>query len=439
MKRFANVRAAATVGVVAALVLGAVPADAAPPKGRPSGPVSGLAMAVTHDAGYRIDTEWNSLPGATRYAVKMVDGSATTLATDSARVPAWSGTTTMPAGTRISVTVTPYVDRKKGKPATVSTVLPDVTAPRGAYTVVRDQLDPTGGAVSIRRDELVDDLSQLSGITQTIAWDEGETPQPWPTGDESISHDYGSDERVYHPVVTVKDAAGNTASYRLAVAVRDTLAPTGSYVATPGAAFARWTEVSLDEQGVADNLSAAGDIARTVDWGDGTVEAWSPQITHVYADAGSYQPTVRLTDEAGNTSAWITSSAVEVARDSAAPTTTLRAPRKAATRASSWSTLRGRVDDGAGVGARAVTVKVAQQRRGTWFGYRSSTGTWSKAATKRAALRKAEGVAAPTATHRWALQVRSLRKGTLVVRYRGADLLDNRTGWMVRQQRLTQR
>jgi hypothetical protein len=444
MKHLAMLRAAITVSIATALVLGVAPAEAAPPgkppkPPKPSGAVSGLTMAVTHESGYRIDTRWNSLPGATRYAVRMVDGSATTLATDSVRVPSWSGTTSLPAGTRISVTVTPYADRKKGKPATVTKVLPDVTAPRGVYTVERDAGDPTGGAVTIRRDELVDDLTPLGGIVATIAWDEGESPQPWPSGTATMSHDYGNEERLYRPVVTVQDAAGNTATYRLAVPVRDTLAPTGSYAVTPGAGFAGWTGVRVSETQVSDNLSADADIKRTVDWGDGTVEAWNPQLTHVYADAGSYLPRLRLTDEAGNASSWMPASTVVVTRDDAAPTTTLRVARKGAARITSWSTLRGRLDDAAGVGAKEVNVKVAQQRRKAWFAYHSTTGTWTKAAGKRAALRKASGIAGPTATGHWALPVKGLRTGQLVVRYRGEDLVGNRTGWMVRQQRLTKR
>jgi hypothetical protein len=304
--------------------------------------------------------------------------------------------------------------------------------------VVRDPADPTGGAVTIRRDELVDDLSPVGGITQTIAWDEGESAQPWPSSAETMSHEYGSEERVHHPVVTVKDAAGNTASYRLAVAVRDTLAPRGTYVATPGAAFAGWTAVTVDETDAGDNLTAVADLERTIDWGDGTVQPWHPQLTHVYAEPGSYRPSVRLTDEAGNVSDWVATSTIAVTEDDLAPTTVLRVPARAAS-VSSWSTLRGRLDDGTGVGAKSVTVKVAQLRRGSWFGYRASTGSWTRTATKKAALRRAEGTTSPTATRRWAMQVKGVRPGTLVVRYRGADLMGNRTAWMTRQQRLTRR
>jgi hypothetical protein len=440
MKRFATTRAAVTGGLVAALVLGATPADAVGPgkPGKPSGPVSGLAMTISHENGYRIDTTWKGVTGATRYAVRMTDGSAT-LATDSVPEPSWSGATSLPAGTRIVVTVTPYVDRKKGKPATVTKILPDVTAPRGVYTVVRDAVDPTGGSVTIRRDELVDDLTPTSGIVATIAWDEGESPQPWPGGTATMSHDYGNEERLHHPVVTVQDAAGNTATYRLAVPVRDTLAPTGSYAVTPGAGFAEWTGVRISETEVSDNLSADADIQRTVDWGDGIVEPWNPQLTHVYADAGSYLPRLRLTDEAGNASSWVPTSTVDVTRDSVAPTTTLRVPRKGAARIASWSTLRGRLDDAEGVGAKEVNVKVAQQRRKAWFSYNGTTDTWTRAASKRAALRKARGVAGPTATDHWSLPVKGLRTGPIVVRYRGTDLVGNRTGWMVRQERLTRR
>lgn len=108
-------------------------------------------------------------------------------------------------------------------------------------------------------------------------------------------------------------------------------------------------------------------------------------------------------------------------------------------RIAGWSTLRGRLDDGEGVGEQAAAVKVVQLRRGAWYGYRSATGTWVKAATRTKALRAASGTAQPTATHTWSLPVKGLRTGTLVVRYRGLDLLGNATPWLVREQRLTRR
>jgi hypothetical protein len=431
----------ASLTVVAALTSSALlglsgPAEARP---RPSlGPVSGLGMSVTHTDAYVVTADWDALSGATKYAVRM-SGGGTRLATGTVTTTTWQATTTLPAGTQVSVTVTPYNGRRKGKAATVSEMLPDVTAPRAAYSVHREQGDPTSGSVTIHRDLLEDDLSSVSGITQSIAWDRGQDPVAWPSSQTDISHDYGNAEAVHHPVVTVEDAAHNTATYELTVAVRDSLAPLGSYTAGPASGFARWTEVAVSELDVSDNLSADADIVRTVDWGDGTVESWSPELRHVFAVAGTFQPRVRLRDEAGNETGWLSTSTIDVVADITAPLTTLRVPTMAANRVASWSTLRGRLDDGKGVGAKTVAVKVAELRRGHWFGYKASSSTWVKAASKRGALRNAEGTAAPTATRRWTLAVNGLRTGTLVVKYRGADLLGNRNPWTVREQRLTRR
>ena len=428
-------RTTTALAVTAALAVGTVGSVEARP--RPNlGPVSGLALTVAHADSYAVTADWDTLPGATRYAVKM-SSSGTRLATDTVTASSWTATTTLPAGTQVSVTVTPYDGRRKGKAATVSKLLPDVTAPEAAYSVVRDEVDPTGGSVRIHRDALADDLSPLSGITQTIAWDRGQDPVPWPSAQADISHDYGNAEHVYHPVITVQDAAHNTATYELAVAVRDSLAPQGDYTAGPTSAFARWTQVGLTELDISDNLSADQDMLRIVDWGDGTVQTWSPDLRHVYAGPGSYQPQLQLSDEAGNDSPWLPTSSVEVTADTNAPLTSLRVPRKAQSRVATWNTLRGRLDDRPGVGAKAVTVKVAELRRGSWYGYRAATHTWVKTANKRAALRKATGTARPTLTHRWAMPVTGLRPGTLVIKYRGADLLLNRTPWLTYQQRLT--
>ena len=174
-----------------------------------------------------------------------------------------------------------------------------------------------------------------------------------------------------------------------------------------------------------------------MDWGDGTVQTWTPAIQHVYADAGSYQPRVQLRDEAVNETTWLPTSTVEVTADTTAPLTTLRVPRKRQTRVSSWNALRGRLDDGQGVGAKSATVKIAELRRGSWYGYRAGAGTWVKAASKRGALRKATGLAQLTPTHRWALPLTGLKTGAMVIKYRGADHLANRTPSGIRQQRLT--
>ncbi len=101
---------------------------------------------------------------------------------------------------------------------------------------------------------------------------------------------------------------------------------------------------------LADDLRSADHIARSVDWGDGSaLEAWTTGTTidHVYAVAGTYTPTVTITDEAGN-SAVVDASEVTVAADTTAPALTIAKPGKP-TSVRAWKHVHG-LDSDTGVG-----------------------------------------------------------------------------------------
>jgi 5'-nucleotidase len=83
----------------------------------------------------------------------------------------------------------------------------------------------------------------------------------------------------------------------------DAAAPTGSYALNTAAIWPGQT-VTLTESALDDDVSDNSKITRVVDWGDGTpavtLAAGATTAAHTYAAAGSYQVSVKLTDEAGN-------------------------------------------------------------------------------------------------------------------------------------------
>ncbi|MFC4065734.1 ExeM/NucH family extracellular endonuclease [Actinoplanes subglobosus] len=94
--------------------------------------------------------------------------------------------------------------------------------------------------------------------------------------------------------------------FRATPGVLDSTAPTGTYALNTAAI---WTgqKVTLTETALDDDVSDNAKVTRVVNWGDGsaaeTLAAGSTTATHTYAAAGSYQVTVTLTDEAGNSGA----------------------------------------------------------------------------------------------------------------------------------------
>jgi 5'-nucleotidase len=86
----------------------------------------------------------------------------------------------------------------------------------------------------------------------------------------------------------------------------DAAAPTGTYALNTAAIWPGQT-VTLTESALDDDVSDNAKIVRVVNWGDGsaaqTLPAGTTSATHTYAAAGSYQVSVTLTDEVGNSGA----------------------------------------------------------------------------------------------------------------------------------------
>jgi hypothetical protein len=102
------------------------------------------------------------------------------------------------------------------------------------------------------------------------------------------------------PAAAPKPAAA--AAPKLADDPTDTTAPTGSYKMSLASVWIGQL-LTLTELGVSDDVSAPENIARTVDWGDGTTSELgsdSAPIGKRYNTAGKYKVSVTLTDEAGN-------------------------------------------------------------------------------------------------------------------------------------------
>ncbi|WP_233625089.1 ExeM/NucH family extracellular endonuclease [Actinoplanes sp. ATCC 53533] len=93
---------------------------------------------------------------------------------------------------------------------------------------------------------------------------------------------------------------------RSTVGVLDGTAPTGTFTLDATAIWPGQT-VKLTQTALADDVSAAAAIGRVITWGDGsapqTLAAGATTATHTYQKVGSYQVSVALTDEAGNTAA----------------------------------------------------------------------------------------------------------------------------------------
>ena len=408
--------------VVTALVVTATSAEAAPNK---IGPVKGLDVTITKPAErYVVASDWNDLAGATAYRVSLSTG-GTVLQSDKVTESDWRTNTTQGAGSRVTVKVVPLAGKKPGRQATVSQDLPDLTAPTGAFEVV--QATPGDRDVTLQQLSLSDDLTPTGSIVRTIRWDTGEPAEPWNSG----SHSYIADMRAYHPTVVLKDLAGNTSEVDLStVVVGDRTAPTGAFGAT-SSGWARWTRIALTETTpVDDNFDdVANVITRTVDWGDGsTSDSWtgSTAPTHVYAAAGTYTPTVSLTDQAGNETAPVLANTVEVTADTGRPTVSLTKPSTRRTWVRKWVTLHGKAGDAA-TGVKVVKLRMIEKRGTAWYAYRSSTHRWVRGGTTQAtALRRATfAKVKPTAKNKWSYQVSGLRKGRFVVQVRAVDNVKN--------------
>ena len=298
-----------------------------------------------------------------------------------------------------------------------------VEPPTAAFTA-----SPTSGSAPLD----VDFTDTSTGGTPTSwSWDFGDG------GSSSLanpSHTY-TKPGSYPVTLTAKNSGGTSTTLPQTITVRDTNAPVGSFSVSPSnSAVAGSTIVTLQQQSLSDDFTAASDITRKVDWGDGTaVVAWTSGTTtsHVYSRAGTFTPRVTLTDAAGNQRT-VSSAAFLVigsptARDTAAPSVSLLTPSNPSA-VSAWRTLRGKASDGSGSGVRYVTVRVIEKRGSSWFAYRSSTHSWVRAASKAAALRRAGAARIAVSSASFHERLYGLRKGLLEVRFTATDRAGNTSG-----------
>jgi hypothetical protein len=420
-------------GLTASLLIGAFGTSAAEARPvKPGGVTNLVGSAVPGSASgtYVITSGWDPAANATKYQVALTkDG--VTLASTRVTTTSWSPTVTATPGDA-SLAVTPIALHRKGATSRVTVHLADVTAPQGSFTS-----SWTGADATITQQSLSDD-SGPAGITRTVDWGDG-TVEPWTSG-TTINHHYGALGR-YTPTVTLSDAVPNTDVVDVpAIVIGDTTAPTGAFTVAPGTAWAAFTAVTVTQTALGDDYSPNTGITRSVDWGDGAVTSdWSgaDTISHVYTTAGTFSPTVTLTDEAHNPSAALPTSDVTVTLDSAAPVLKLVLP-SALHSVKAWKTLRGKATDAPGTGVKRVSLRAVEKRGTAWYGYRPATKTWVKAATRAGAYQKGRAFTLTTdAQNRWSATLAGLRKGTLIYKVSATDRVKNVSATLTHKATLT--
>ena len=304
--------------------------------------------------------------------------------------------------------------------------------PRASFTAT-----PTSGHAPLA----VTFTDTSTGAPTAWAWDFGDGST---STEQNPTHTYGT-AGSYTATLKATNAGGTTTATK-SIAVSgsvtpppDTRAPTGTFGVTPSVGWTRYTGVVLTQTGLADDVSAAGAIRRSVDWKDGRGPvAWPAGTTtsHAYVAPGSYSPTVTLTDQAGN-SAVVATGPVTIRTDVTAPTAGLARPVHRSS-AAAWRTLTGRAGD-AGTGVSFVHLRVVEKRGSAWYVYRPASHTWAKAPSRAAALRRSHAGRAVLvgAGGRWTFALPGVRRGTLVVRVVAGDHVRNTTRALTWSQQLT--
>jgi hypothetical protein len=289
---------AATKVVAAVAVVGLVasgPAATAKPPVKAGAPTDlAVAVSAASNGRYELDSTWKPGANTTSFKVNVTNAAGTVLDSATVTPPAWTAFVKVPAGTALKVTVTAYNGTRKGAAAAKSVVTPDLTAPTGSFTGSSDQY-----VGSIHQTALADDVSPVSAIKRTVDWGDGSTPAAWTTAGD-LTHTYAKAGQ-YVATVTLADEAGNTRRIDVPITVKDQTAPTGTFAGSSDKFDGVLHQVAL-----ADDVSPASAIKRTVDWGDGsTPEAWTTDadLSHTYTEQKRYVATVTLVDEAGNSAA----------------------------------------------------------------------------------------------------------------------------------------
>lgn len=410
-----------TAVTVSALVALGVPAQAKPPV-KP-GPVTGLAMTLSKPAdNFTVAASWTAAANATTYVVALTNATTgAALAGNSVGVTTWSASVNLTGVTQVRLTVTPY-NTRSGPAASITQDVPDLSAPNGTFTV--SWVERSG---TITQTALTDD-GPVGQISRTVSWGDGTAAVAW-NGGTTINHLYAADG-LYRPTVTLTDGVGNTRVVNLpAIVPGDKTAPVGTFTTSPGKAWQGLTPVNLTQTALSDDFSAAADVLRWINWGDGTaVEPWTASITasHLYAVAGIYSPQVVLKDDAGNTRS-VPAEAVTVQADTVLPLVKLLLPKKGvADEVGSWKKVFGQATDDKGTGVDSVAVVAIEKRATGWYFFKATSKTWAKAATKGKAWKRAKAaVVEPSAKGAWVVRLTGLRKGTLVVRATATDVAGN--------------
>lgn len=433
---FRTLGGAVVVSVI--LSITSVPTAAKPPP--KSGAPTDLALSATKSGStFAVRASWAAGTKATTYAVRLSNGRAT-LDSGTVSTLSWTGHTTLSDGSTVKVSVTSYNGRRRGGTATTSLVLPDLTAPTASYHVTHDP-GPRGPNVTVAVTSLADNLTATRDIRQVIDWGEGDaTPEPWSSTQATISHTYPDTEGRYAASITLKDLAGNERIYPLVIAIRDESGPTGSFILETPSAWVGWTKVRLGQADIHDDLSPDDKITRVISWGDGAQTIWTQGTTptHVYDAAGSYAPTVTLTDEAGNSSDPLATSTVVAKADRARPTIRLTPPKQRRAHVASWRTLEGRATD-AETGVRHVKLRSIEKRRTGWYAYQADTRSWVNATSKTAAWKRTVAASVRPTSGNWSVRLSNLRKGRLFYKARAFDNRANASFWVSKRARLTKR
>lgn len=429
----------------ATVALGMVGTTAAQAKPTQPGSVTGLVVDSVTPSGstYAVASHWNPVASATKYRVAVTKSGAT-LVSATVTTASWSGTlATTPGDATLAVRA--VIARKPGPAATVVVHLPDVTAPTGTFTTA--WVNST--KVATLTEASLSDNSPISQVTRSVDWGDG-TVVSWPAGvgfpNDSLQHTYTTVDR-FVPVVTLTDAANNSVSVNApAVVIDDVTAPSGTFTVSPVSAWATFTRVTVTQTALSDDRSPATALARVIDWGDGTApESWpagtgfpGDALTHTYAQAGTYEVTQTLTDEAHNVFV-SPPTAVTVKADTVAPVVRLLIPR-AKHSVKAWTTLRGKATDTNGTGVKVVSLRAVEKRGTVWYGYQATTKRWVKAATMAKAFARSRAFALHTsATNAWAGKLAGLRKGTLVYKVKATDNVGNVSGIVTHKASLTRR
>ena len=427
-------------GLAATLIAGTVGVGAAEARPTRPGGVTGLgAVVAPGDLVYGVASSWAAVPNATAYRASLTKG-GTTLASKIVSGPSWSATLNTTPGTA-TLSVQAVVGHRKGRASTMSVALLDVTRPNGSFSSTWSN---DTGAATLSQDSLTDD-SPVSLVTRSVDWGDGSPVQSWTSG-TTLDHTYTltpAQELTRQPTVTLTDAATNTRTVDAApIVFNDLVAPTGSFGVSTATAWAKLTKVTLSQAALSDNRTAAADIARTVDWGDGSpVTTWTTgtTISHVYAAGGTRVPVVRAEDQAHNV-ATFPLSAVTVNVDSVAPVVKLLFSKMNRHSVRVWRLLRGKATDTSGTGVKKVHLRAVEKRGTRWFGYRPATKTWVKAASRAAAFKKGRAFALTTnLRHQWAATLAGLRKGTLVYKVSATDRVGNASPVVIHKVTLTKR